>query len=320
MVGLRNAEAWVERSLAGVLGQAGVSLEVIAVDDGSDDDTPQLLGTLSAADPRLRVLRQDKAGLTCALIRGCALARAPIIARHDADDTSLPGRLAAQLHLLRSNRELAFVSCWSRAVGPEKETLWENHPAWEPEAATRLLLQGRQGPPGHGTVMMRRDAYERAGGYRAPFYFGQDADLWLRLVDQGAYALVPRILYEYSVDPRGISSTRRSIQVEYGRLARACRTARQGGEPEQDLLAHAAALKASIPLAQPEQAWRGPYFIGRCLARRRDRRALKYLTAAVRLGPLQPRAWLALLAAVAGASAWGSPAAGRGGNTPSGEQ
>ena len=166
--------------------------------------------------------------------------------------------------------------------------------------------------------MMRREAYERAGGYREPFYFGQDADLWLRLAEQGAYALVPKVLYEYRIDPRGISITRRSIQVEYGRLARACRAARLSGEPEEGLLARAAALKESIPSTPPDQAWRGPYFVGRCLARRRDRRALKYLTAAVRLGPRQPRAWLALFAALGVAPAWTDPTAAGGKRAPSG--
>ena len=314
VVGVRDGAATgLRASLESILSQSGVSLELIVVDDGSDDDTPAILHDMAKADPRIVPLRQEPGGLTLALMRGCSVARAQTIARHDADDRSLPGRLAAQLELLDTGRELAFVSSWTRALGPADEVLWESRPPAEPERATRMLVEGELGPPGHGSVMMRRAAYERAGGYREHFYLGQDGDLWLRLAEQGGYAVVPRVLYEYRVSPHSLSSRRRGLQVEYGRLARACRAARLNGRSEGGILAEAAQLKQRLPSAAPDAPWRGPYFIGRCLTRRRDPRALRYLALALRLGPVQPRAWLALLLAIAAAPGWlARPRRGRG--------
>lgn len=312
-MGVRNGGQGLRASLESVLQQQGVDLELIVVDDGSDDDTPATLASFVGKDRRVRVVRQEKAGLTRALISGCAQARAPILARHDADDTSLPGRLARQVARLSSESELAFVSCWSRAVGPAGESLWESRPPSDPGPATRALLDGRQGPPGHGSVVMRRSAYDAVGGYRSAFSLAQDADLWLRLVDQGAFALVPEILYEYNVSGGGISGSRARLQLEYGLLAHACRAARQRGESEAALLRQAEAMRGRLAEAGPESAWRRPYFIGRCLAERRDPRARGYLWTAVRSNPLAMRAWLGWLSAtlIRSPSAGPSATAGR---------
>jgi glycosyltransferase involved in cell wall biosynthesis len=88
-----NGERYLRESLESVLSQEGVDLELIVVDDGSEDSTPEILADSATRDPRLRVLTQENRGLTVALIRGCAEARGEFIARHDLDDLSLPGRL-----------------------------------------------------------------------------------------------------------------------------------------------------------------------------------------------------------------------------------
>src|SRR5262245_247849 len=87
--------------------------EFIVVNDGSNDESPRILDELAAADSRIQVIHQENTGLTRALIRGCSEARGEYIARLDADDVSLPERLAEQAALLDSDSRIGFVSCWT---------------------------------------------------------------------------------------------------------------------------------------------------------------------------------------------------------------
>ncbi|PYN29047.1 MAG: glycosyl transferase, partial [Candidatus Rokuibacteriota bacterium] len=86
-----NGAPWVRDAVASVLAQTAGDLELIAIDDGSTDGTRELLAGVK--DRRLRVTRQARAGLTPALNRALAVARAPLVARLDADDVARPERL-----------------------------------------------------------------------------------------------------------------------------------------------------------------------------------------------------------------------------------
>ena len=107
---VRDGADHVAAALESVLGQelpGGVGMEVVVVDDGSVDETPQILGTY-AADPRVRVVRGTATGLVDALNLGVRHTRGAVIARMDADDVALPGRLAAQWRLLADSPEIVF--------------------------------------------------------------------------------------------------------------------------------------------------------------------------------------------------------------------
>src|SRR5438128_1485891 len=104
-----NGERYLLPSLESVLGQQGVDLELVVVNDGSTDRTGQILDDLASRDNRLRVLHQTNRGLTEALARGCSEARGRYIARHDADDLSLPGRLRRQQRLLDGDPGLSMA-------------------------------------------------------------------------------------------------------------------------------------------------------------------------------------------------------------------
>ena len=112
VMGVYNGGDSLSRTLESVLSQQGVDLEFIVVNDGSTDNTLSILNDYSEKDNRLRVLDQENSGLTRSLIRGCAEARGEFIARQDAGDISLPGRLRKQLDLIQKNPDVVLVSCW----------------------------------------------------------------------------------------------------------------------------------------------------------------------------------------------------------------
>lgn len=294
VIGIYNAERYLRDSLDSILAQEGVAFELIVVDDGSNDATPELLRDYALRDGRLRVITQPNAGLTRALIAGCAAAQGRYIARQDADDLSMPGRLLAQQRMLDADDTLAFVSCWSEVMGPEGEPLLLYRRPAGTEAATRQLMVDRIGPPGHGSVMMRRAAYEQVGGYREKFYFAQDSDLWLRLAQVGKLDYVQRVLYRYRIAADSISGRLHARKLPYARLIDELHAARQRGEDDTGLLA-AAVLPGRGSGAEGEpksSSGMTQYFIGRCLMARRDPRARQYLRAALHDDPSSPRYWL----------------------------
>lgn len=302
-----NGARHLDEALQSVLTQTGVAFELIAVDDGSTDETPRLLREWAARDERLRVIVQPNRGLTKALIAGCAAARGRLIARQDADDRSLPGRLCAQTSFLDAHSEAALVSCNARCIGPDGEPLDDWHRSDTPEVATRLLrtddLKEARGVHGHGSTMFRRDDYERVGGYREAFYCAQDLDLWMRLTDHGQLAFVPETLYEVRYDLLCIGTLHRDYQIIARELVAKMRQARERGEPEEPWLSQVAQLHPSGHQCVSSNhrrvaEARGAYFIGTRLLARRDARARRYLAMALRRRPLHVRSWWAWLRAL----------------------
>ena len=136
------------------------------------------------------------------------------------------------------------------------------------------------------------------GGYRTAFRFAQDWDLWLRLSERGSFAFVPEFLYAYRFEERGISAVKKRQQQALFGLAMAALEARAAGTSEEETLVQASAASERNGSPSLGGELPGSYFIGKCLLDRRDRRAVRYLTACGRESPFSPRVWLAVAAAL----------------------
>jgi glycosyltransferase involved in cell wall biosynthesis len=172
-------------TLDSILGQTESDFELIVVDDGSTDATSSILASYN--DSRLRVIPQSNAGLTRALIRGCAETTAPLIARHDCGDRSHRERFAKQLALFTD--DVVLVAATTRFVTTEGELLYFGRGDGD-EIRRSVLHDGAEkihGVPHHGSAMFRRDAYLAAGGYRESFRVAQDLDLLVRLAARGRF-------------------------------------------------------------------------------------------------------------------------------------
>jgi glycosyltransferase involved in cell wall biosynthesis len=286
-----NGAPHLVETIDSILNQTERDFEFVIVDDGSSDATPDILSRCS--DPRLRVITQPNTGLTRALIAGCAAARAPLIARQDVGDLSHPERLAKQCAMF-DDPDVTFVSCATQYVGPQDEPLWTVPPtgaALEPRDVIDLRLPSglTDGPTHHGSVTFRRDSYNRAGGYRPQFYYGQDFDLWYRLAAVGKFQTTREVLYTARVTPYSISGLARNAQQRLSRLSRASLQARTRGESDDAILAEAAAIGRLHGNASPGP---GLYLIGEALRRNRDPRARAYLRKAVAAHPFWVRAWI----------------------------
>jgi glycosyltransferase involved in cell wall biosynthesis len=293
-----NGAEQLRGSVDSVLSQEGVKLELIVVNDGSTDKTPQILDEFAGRDSRVRIIHQENQGLTAALVRGGSTARGCYIARQDAGDVSMPGRLSKQLACIKERPDASLVSCGTRFVGPADEFLYDV--TRNPRGATERLLTLDpaviEGPSSHPSSMFPRAAYERVGGYRSAFYFGQDLDLWIRLAEQGEHIILQEVLYQAAVTVQSISGRHRREQIETTRIILESAKLRRNGLSEQPALNRAESIKpvkkrGSSRLARA----RALYFIGACLKRRNDPQATIYLKEALRIYPLHLRSAVRLL-------------------------
>jgi glycosyltransferase involved in cell wall biosynthesis len=293
VMGVRNGAGTLEATLISLTQGQNLDLEVLVINDGSTDQTGPLLDRLAAADPRIRVLNREGRGLTKALIEGCLEARGTFIARQDAGDRSLPGRLEQQVACLDADPGANLCSCHVRLVVEEGATATVNRLAEE------SLADGLTGPAIHGSVLMRREAYERAGGYRAAFYYAQDLDLWSRMVESGRHRVVPEVLYEATLSPGSISGSRRQEQEAFHALIVAATRARRAGESELPWLEQAEQLSESCRNARrnPRREADGAYFIAACLAADHPELSRRYLERTLELNPLHLKARLRQLRA-----------------------
>ena len=194
---VRDAAATVERAARSILDSTLRELELIVIDDGSADNSAAIVRQIS--DPRLLLVQQDALGVCAAANRGTAEARAPVIARMDADDFSHPARLEKQLSLLHHSGanmvgcRVRIIDALGRAVGSmQRYEQWSNS-LTEPGriAAMRFV----ELPIVNPTLLAKREVFEL--GFRDGAW-PEDYDLCLHALGQGhTAAKVPEVLFDW---------------------------------------------------------------------------------------------------------------------------
>lgn len=217
---------WVGGAVESLLTQTMADLEVIVIDDGSTDATPLVLGAFR--DLRLRVERGARGGLTRALTRALELARAPLVARLDADDVALPDRLALQRRFLEDHPDVGLLGTWAREVDTTGRDVAIARPPVDDAAIRKALI--RANPFVHSSVMMRRSALDRVGGYDPSYPVAQDYDLWMRLSRVTRLANLAEPLVIRRLVPGRISAVRDTDRLRAEALVR-WRAVRSGAYP-----------------------------------------------------------------------------------------
>ncbi len=191
-----NAKRYLREAMQSILDQDFPDYEFIIVDDGSTDRSTQFLHEFAKRDPRIRIITRPNTGIVGALNDGLARCTAPLVARMDADDVALPNRLAKQVAYLNANPACVLVGSRVLLMDSERLPIRE----WVDEFTHDQIDQAhlhRGWPVVHPTVLMRRDAVMKVGGYRQQYATLEDLDLFLRLAEVGQLANLPQVLLHY---------------------------------------------------------------------------------------------------------------------------
>lgn len=189
IIPVRNGREFIHEALASVCSQSFNDLEILVIDDGSNDFDYQ---TLTRLDARIRVHRLEGSGVSTARNTGMQLARGSYFAFLDADDVWFPGKLAAQIRYFEQHPEVGCVFGgfikWIREDGgafpPAQSLMQECHTlvACEAERSGWLytrLLDGLL--VGMNTAVIRREVFEKLGGFDASMRIGEDYLFWLKV-------------------------------------------------------------------------------------------------------------------------------------------
>ena len=256
-------------TLRSVLRQHGVDLEVVVVDDGSTDDTAQMVAGLG--DRRVRLVRHDTAqGVSAARNRGIAEAGGTWVAFLDDDDLWAPDKLTRQLQAARrSGRDWVYAG---EVSIDQHLRILDGGPPASPAQVIEGLARHNAVPAGASNVVVHADALARAGRFDTRLRNNEDWDMWIRLARLGPPAWVCRPLVALRVHPGNASQNMDRMLEELDVIERRHR----------------------IPV---DRAAHCRWAAWTCLRAGRRREALRYYAKAVRVGDVTSaaRAAVALL-------------------------
>jgi glycosyltransferase involved in cell wall biosynthesis len=198
----RDGSRLLALTLHSVLRQRGVDLEVVVVDDGSDDETAEVAAAFG--DPRIRLVRHEvPQGVSAARNRGIAEAKGTWVAFLDDDDLWAPDKLARQLEATRRTGR-AWVYAGGVNVDQHLRILDGDLPA-PPARVMERLARHNAVPAGASNVVIHADALARVGLFDTRLRNNEDWDMWIRLARLGAPAWVCRPLVALRVHPGNAS-------------------------------------------------------------------------------------------------------------------
>jgi len=224
-----DGEAYLAEAVESVLGQSLSDLELIVVDDGSQDGSRAILERFAEEDPRLHlIVNETNLGAMAASNLAWQAARAPYVARLDADDVALPDRLSRQVAFLDAHPRVAAVGgAIIRIDSAGRRGATIRFPTGS--RGIRRTLR-RHNCLAHSAVAMRRSALLEIGGYRLEV--AEDFDIWLRLSERWELANLPEPVGLYREHPAQVTFVKLEGQTTAALAVRAAARSRRAGRSD----------------------------------------------------------------------------------------
>lgn len=206
---VHNALPFLDAAIESILCQSEPNFEFVILDDASIDGSRDKLHEWAQHDERIRIIEvEQNLGPALSSQRVALAARAPLVARMDADDISHPDRLRAQLDVFRNNPQAGVVACLCDFIDANG-AMPRDCEHW------RLTRRSVLAPFAHGTIMYRRELFDWVGGYREQCVFWEDQDLIARIAAKAAVVVIPRPLYRYRLSSSSTRIASNQDQLEH---------------------------------------------------------------------------------------------------------
>lgn len=197
-----NGEKYLREMLESILNQTYKNFEFIIIDDGSTDNTIEILKSFK--DPRIKIFHQENMGLTKSLNKAIKLSKGKYIARIDVDDIASPTRLEKQVNFLDSNPEIGIVGSFVFCIDEISKTTQKMVlPIYDNKIRKELI---KTNVFIHGSVMIRKKVFEEVGYYNEAFKYVQDYELWGRIAKVYKLHNLPEVLLIRRVTKYSLSS------------------------------------------------------------------------------------------------------------------
>ncbi len=201
-----NASSTIARTIESVLSQTFTDWEHVIVDDGSDDDTREVVRAYADREPRIRLFAEPHRGVTLTRIESMRRSRGDLFARLDADDCMLPEYLERVDEVFRSHPDAQIVSTNGyQVLAGGQRVYYYTDPVFQ-QMGTLTISDMLKGHLIGTSAVMTRDVYEMTGGPR-PEARSEDIDLWFRAIAMGAvhYHLPEPVFLYYQDAPHRVS-------------------------------------------------------------------------------------------------------------------
>ncbi|WP_159468196.1 glycosyltransferase [Dyadobacter sp. 3J3] len=188
-----NGAKYIQSALLSVLSQKYSDYEVLIIDDGSTDNTEELIKKLS--DKRIRYYKNESnMGIVASLNRGLDLAEGKYIARMDADDLMLADRLQTQIDFLEKNKNYGMVGCWYHTIDEKGKIIHTRKTLTDSDTLRMSLIFRNQFA--HSSVTMRTEIARKLR-YDPEFQYCEDHDLWIRFSEISKVTNLPLLGLSY---------------------------------------------------------------------------------------------------------------------------
>lgn len=219
LMAVHNDDRYLCDAIDSVLSQTFTDFDFVIVDDASTDRSASILSRYMVADPRIKLVRNEKnLGLTASLNRGLGLCTGRYIARMDSDDVCISSRLELQLHYMKANPDVVAVSCQAEVIDPLGVPIFQTQNPTAHDAIFEELFRANGGVMAHPGLLVSKEALDRIDGYDERFRTAQDLDLYLRLGMLGRLANVDDMLLRYRQHLGSTSLAKRAQQAETARM------------------------------------------------------------------------------------------------------
>lgn len=252
-----NGARYISEAIESVLAQTHDDLEFLIVDDGSTDDTPNILTRYQQRDDRIRVVRHDNRGQPASLNRGLELATHEWVAIIDHDDVCLPQRLERQLQLIARYPDIRVAGAHVIQIDFEGNFLQAGR--WGVTTVDEFRQRRERNDwigLAHPTAMIHRPTILALGGYDPVFGPTADTELWSRVSDDHLILVVPEPLLLYRVHSASMTANQYFDQLVLTRWIMARQLARRSGRRVPDFEEFRAGERGPWGLSRPSVAYR----------------------------------------------------------------